>query len=79
MKRILEILEEIRPEFDFADSTDFIGDGYLDSFDVFELVTQLEETFGIMIDGMDILPENFMSVSTIADLVKKSGGMIKDK
>ena len=33
MEQIKKILTEIRPEFDFESSSDFIEDGYLDSFD----------------------------------------------
>ena len=32
MEKIMEILQGIRPEFDFNSSEDFIEDGYLDSF-----------------------------------------------
>lgn len=71
---ILEILNELRPEFDFSESQDFIEDGYLDSFDVVTLVSELEERFGILIDALDILPENFANVEVIAKLVQKSGG-----
>lgn len=74
MDKIIELLKEIRPEFDFENSEDFIEDGYLDSFDVVSLVELLESTFGIVIDGLDILPENFQNVKAIADIVAKNGG-----
>ncbi len=74
MNKILEILSELRPEFDFSASGNFIDDGYLDSFDVVALVSELEKTFHILIDGLDVLPENFCSVEAIAALVRKSGG-----
>ena len=34
----------------------------------------LEEKYGITIDGLDIVPENFSSLDSIAALVIKSGG-----
>lgn len=74
MEKIMEILKGIRPEFDFSTSEDFIEDGYLDSFDLVTLVSELDETFDISIDGLDIVPENFMSVETIADVVRNNGG-----
>ena len=76
METIKKILAEIRPEYDFENSTDFIEDGYLDSFDLVTLVSELDEIFGISIDGLDIIPENFMSVETIVDVVKKNGGSL---
>lgn len=71
---ILEMLKEIRPEFDFEDSEDFIMDGLLDSFDIITLSNMLEEKYSITIDGLDIVPENFASLAAIEALVKKSGG-----
>lgn len=76
MDAILQMLTDLRPEFDFSSSGNFIDDGYLDSFDVVALVSQLEETFHILIDGLDILPENFSSLASIAGLVEKSGGTL---
>ncbi len=76
MEQIYSILAELRPEFDFKDSADFIEDGYLDSFDIVSLVSELEEQFNVKIDGLEIVPENFGSVEAIAALVKKSGGNI---
>lgn len=76
MEKIMEILNGIRPEFDFNTSQDFIEDGYLDSFDLVTLVTELDQTFDISIDGLDIVPENFTSLETIANVVKKNGGSL---
>jgi acyl carrier protein len=72
-QKIIEILTEIRPEFDFNQNVDFIEAGMLDSFDVVMLVTALDEKFGISIDGVDVLPENFSSVEKIESLLKKNG------
>ncbi len=68
-----EMLKEIRPEFDFSESDNFVEDGMLDSFDIITLTNMLEERFGIKIDGLDIVPENFYTVGSIAELVRKSG------
>jgi acyl carrier protein len=72
-QQIIEILTEVRPEFDFNQETDFIQAGMLDSFDVITLVNTLDEKFGISIDGVDVLPENFSSVEKIENLLKKNG------
>ena len=71
--RIIRILTEIRPEFDFKKAKNFIEEGLLDSFDIFNLVNSLDQEFGISIDGMDILAENFSSVESIAKLLSKNG------
>lgn len=76
MKKLLEILNEIRPEIDFENTSDFISDNILDSFDIISLVCDIDEAFSISIDGSDILPENFDSLEAIVSLIEKSGGKI---
>ncbi len=76
MKKITDILQEIRPDFDFSKSDNFIEDKILDSFDVVSLVSELEDAFGITIDGLDVIPENFVNVKTIEQLIVKSGGRL---
>ena len=73
-EQIIKILTELRPEFDFNQDVDFIEEGMLDSFDVVNLVNDIESTFGITVDGIDILPENFATIETIENLIKKNGG-----
>jgi acyl carrier protein len=73
VSKIEQILKEIRPEFDFSSSEDFIEDGMLDSFDVITLVSELDRTYAISIEGVDILPENFCSLSAIRRLLEKYG------
>ena len=66
-------MSELRPEFDFNESLNFIEEGMLDSFDIINLVTALDSEFSISIDGMDVLPDNFSSVERIEALLKKNG------
>lgn len=71
-EKIISILSEIRPEFDFTEeSLNFIEQGMLDSFDVVTLVDALDTEFNIVIDGIDILPENFCSIDSIITLLGK--------
>lgn len=71
-EKIISILKELRPEYDFTQSSDFIEDCMLDSFDVVSLVSELEEKFDILVDGEDVLPENFSSLEAIEALINKS-------
>lgn len=73
MPTIAEILKEIRPEFDFTASQDFVGDGMLDSFDIVTLVSDLDKAYGISISGLDIVPENFQNIASIQKLLQKYG------
>jgi acyl carrier protein len=73
VSQVLKILQGIRPEFDFAASEDYIADGMLDSFDVVTLVAELDRTFGMSIEGPDIVPENFRNLQSIEALLRKYG------
>ena len=72
-EKIIAILNELRPEFNFTEGVDFIEEGMLDSFDIVSLVDELEETFAIKIEGIDVIPSNFSTVDNIIALLKKSG------
>lgn len=73
MKTLAQLLNEIRPECDFAVSQDFLADGMLDSFDMVTLVAGLDEAYGIAIEGVDIVPVHFRNLHTIAALLRKYG------
>ena len=69
MEKLLEILEEIKPGFDFTGHTDLVENGDLDSFDVISLVSELNDAFDIDIPVEDIVPENFNSVEAMMALI----------
>lgn len=71
-EKIIEILKELRPEFDFTEDVDFIEEGMLDSFDVVSLVDEIESAFGVAISGADVIPENFCSIDAICATIEKN-------
>jgi acyl carrier protein len=70
---VLSVLSGIRPEFDFSQNVNYIEEGMIDSFDLILLVSELDKKFGISIDGVDIVPENFSSLDQIVKLLNKNG------
>ena len=75
-QKLLAILQEIRPEFDFTASADFIGDGMLDSLDIVTLVSALDSAFAISIAGTEIVPANFRNLAALEALVQKYGAAL---
>ena len=71
MDELLEILEDIKPNVDFKTCTDLIDGGYLDSFDILSIVSELNDAFGIEISPVDIIPENFNSAQALWDMVER--------
>lgn len=73
MNELLAILEEIKPGVDFETCDTLIDDGYLDSFDILSIVSELSEAFNVEISPVDIIPENFNSAETLWEMVKRLG------
>ena len=74
MEKILVHLDtKFAPNSDYATSSDFLADGMLDSFDVVALVAALDSTFGISIDGTEIVPDNFRNLTAIRLLLERHG------
>jgi acyl carrier protein len=61
--------------YSYPYETSFLEEGIVDSTSVLELVFFTEKTFGISVDDSEITPDNFDSVSKLADYVRsKQGG-----
>lgn len=70
-EKVIAVLQKINSDIK-NDDTDLLAAGLLDSFDIVNLVSQLEDAFGIEIDPRHIVPENFRTISAIAALMEHS-------
>lgn len=57
--------------YPYPDDASFLENGILDSMNVMELVLFLEEKMGIEVKDHEIVPDNFDSVSYLADFVRR--------
>lgn len=71
--RLLDILEEMHPQFDYAASSDFFADGLLDSFDLTRLIAELESAYGVKITGEELSSDNFRNLSAIQAMLARHG------
>jgi acyl carrier protein len=71
MEKLLEILEDIQPDADYATCETLIDDGILDSFAILSIVSELQDEFGITITPADIIPENFNSAKALYAMVER--------
>ena len=53
------------------DDTSFLEEGIIDSTGVLELVTFLEEDFGIQVDDEELIPENLDSINNVTAYLEK--------
>jgi D-alanine--poly(phosphoribitol) ligase subunit 2 len=70
MERLLEILEGIRPDLDFSSATNLIDGGFLDSFDIASIISELNDEYNITIRVTELKPENFNSAMAILKMVE---------
>ena len=63
MERLIEILEDIQPDVDYANCTDLIDGHYLSSLAIISLIAELEEEYDITIPAVEIVPDNFSRLS----------------
>ncbi len=71
--KIVEILENLNPQFDYTKSSDFFADEILDSFDLTRLIVAMEEAYGINLGGDDLSAENFKNIAALANLLSRHG------
>lgn len=53
-----------------GDTDNLIEMGVIDSLSILSLVSYLEKEFGIKIDDMDLMPDNFETIESICALVR---------
>ncbi|MBN1295087.1 MAG: acyl carrier protein [Candidatus Latescibacteria bacterium] len=64
-----------------TDTTSFLDAGIIDSTGILEIVSFLEEQFGITVEDDELLPENLDSVEAVAGYLEKKaeGGSQKSE
>lgn len=71
MDKLLEILQDLKSDVDFEKETALIDNSILDSFDIVQLVGQLNDAFDIEIGAADIVSENFNSAAAMMAMIKR--------
>ncbi len=71
MEGLLALLKEIKPNVDFEHCGGLVEEGLLDSLDIVAIIEALATKMGVVLDGNDISPEHFNSVSKLYELVQK--------
>ena len=71
LENIIELLEEVNENPDYATSTTLVDAREIDSFDILSIISSLNDEFDISIPAKDIVPANFNSAQGMLDLVKR--------
>lgn len=68
---LCKILEDIEPELLEYSGKNMIEDGMLESIDIMEIVTEIEDKFSIYIEPEYIIPEYFETLDTLEKFVEE--------
>ena len=71
MDRIIELLKEIKEDIDYENETSLIDDELLDSFDILQIISALDDEFDMSIPASMIVPENFNSAEALWKMVQE--------
>lgn len=71
MEKLLEILKSINDTVDFEAQTAIIDDEIIESLELMELISEMEDVFDISIEMEDIIPDNFNTVEAMWELVNR--------
>ena len=70
-EQIQNILKEIKPNKSLEGITNIVEGGYLDSFEIMNLIMMLSDTFGVEIDFEEITAENFNSIDAMVSMIER--------
>ena len=71
MHDLIAILTDLHPDVDFTTQTGLIENGILNSLDIVTLITEINDTFDVMIPAEEIMPENFDSAEALWTLISR--------
>ena len=60
--------------FPYGDDESFLESGIIDSFGFTELLSFVEDEFGISVAGHELVPDNFDSVSRLSSFIVRKQG-----
>lgn len=62
--------------YSYPDDASFLEEGIVDSVGVLELVTFVEENFGLTVNDLDVIPDNFDSIEKLANYIRRKANTI---
>lgn len=71
MDKLIEILEDIQPDVDYATTENLIDGHILSSLSIISLVAEIEDEFDITIPAVDIIPANFNSAKAMMKMIER--------
>ena len=71
MEELFEILEDIRDDVDFRNTTDLVDGKHIDSLTVLQIIAQINDEYDIQVPAEEIIPANFNSAEGIWNMIQR--------
>ena len=71
MEELIGLLQDIKEDVDFENCETLIDDHILDSFDILQIISTLNDNYDISIPASEIVPANFNSAKALYAMVKR--------
>lgn len=71
MNELLEILTDLHPEVNFEEEEHLIDNAILDSFDIITIISEIADTFDVVVPAKEIIPENFNSADALWAMIER--------
>ena len=71
MERLIELLQDIKEDIDFENETALIDDELLDSFDILQIISAIDDEFEVAIPAAMIIPDNFNSAEALWNMIQE--------
>ena len=71
MEELIGLLQDIKEDVDFENCETLIDDHILDSFDILQIISTLNDNYDISIPASEIVPANFNSAKALLAMVQR--------
>lgn len=69
MEKLMEILEDLRPDVDFETEEALVSDEVLTSFEIVSLIASISDEFGVEVTSEYLVPKNFNSAKALWNMI----------
>lgn len=71
MEELIKLLEEVKTDVNYEECEDLVDGGVFGSFEIIQMITEIEDRFDVAIAASDIMAENFNSAKALWKMIER--------
>ena len=71
MEQLMQLLKKFRSDVDFENRKDLVDGKVFDSFEILQLVDEIDEEFDLIIPAGEVIAENFNSAEAMFAMISR--------